>query len=297
MTSFTDLMQNGAAYGWLFVPSAILLGALHGLEPGHSKTMMAAFIVAIRGTISQAVLLALSATLSHTAIVWLIAVLALTYGAQWGLDANEPYFQLVSAAIIIGIALSMVYLTWRNQRAAKAAAHSHASSGCDFIKHQHGGHAHDQAHAAHGHDHDHDDRHAHAHPELDVTAADYADAHARAHAREIRERFTNRHVTTWQVALFGLTGGLIPCSAAVTVLLLCLQLQQFWLGMALVLCFGIGLALTLLASGVLAAWGLRHATNRWPWLDAAAQRAPYFSSAIVACVGLYMVYMAWTGLA
>jgi ABC-type nickel/cobalt efflux system permease component RcnA len=25
---------------WLYFPSAILLGALHGLEPGHSKTMM-----------------------------------------------------------------------------------------------------------------------------------------------------------------------------------------------------------------------------------------------------------------
>ncbi|MEQ1714521.1 MAG: hypothetical protein ABL907_00830, partial [Hyphomicrobium sp.] len=32
-------------------PVAVLLGALHGLEPGHSKTMMAAFIIAVRGTI------------------------------------------------------------------------------------------------------------------------------------------------------------------------------------------------------------------------------------------------------
>ena len=54
MTEFTALLQQGNA--WLFVPSAILLGALHGLEPGHSKTMMAAFIVAVRGTVGQAVL-------------------------------------------------------------------------------------------------------------------------------------------------------------------------------------------------------------------------------------------------
>ena len=57
MTSFADLIQHSS--GWLFVPSAILLGALHGLEPGHSKTMMAAFIVAIRGTVPQAALLGL----------------------------------------------------------------------------------------------------------------------------------------------------------------------------------------------------------------------------------------------
>ena len=48
MTDFATLLQGGNA--WLFIPSALLLGALHGLEPGHSKTMMAAFIVAVRGT-------------------------------------------------------------------------------------------------------------------------------------------------------------------------------------------------------------------------------------------------------
>ena len=60
MTDFASLLQQGNA--WLFIPSAILLGALHGLEPGHSKTMMAAFIVAVRGTLKQAVLLGLAAT-------------------------------------------------------------------------------------------------------------------------------------------------------------------------------------------------------------------------------------------
>ena len=74
MTSLTDLLQQGTAHAWLFVPSAILLGALHGLEPGHSKTMMAAFIIAVRGTVTQAVLLGLAATLSHTAVVWIIAL-------------------------------------------------------------------------------------------------------------------------------------------------------------------------------------------------------------------------------
>lgn len=125
----------------------------------------------------------------------------------------------------------------------------------------------------------------------------YEDAHQRAHAREIRERFAQQqNVTTWQIAMFGLTGGLIPCSAAITVLVLSLQLQKFWLGMALVLCFSIGLALTLLASGVIAAWGMRHAAKRWSGFDAFARRAPYFSSALVACVGLYVIYLGMSGL-
>ncbi|HEY5894622.1 MAG TPA: nickel/cobalt efflux protein RcnA, partial [Chthoniobacterales bacterium] len=73
MTSFQDLINQGAANAWFFIPSAIVLGALHGLEPGHSKTMMAAFIVAIRGTIRQAVLLGVSAAFSHSLIIWLLA--------------------------------------------------------------------------------------------------------------------------------------------------------------------------------------------------------------------------------
>ena len=64
MNDFLHAVQSGSANLWLFIPAAILLGAMHGLEPGHSKTMMAAFIVAIRGTIGQAVLLGLSAAIS-----------------------------------------------------------------------------------------------------------------------------------------------------------------------------------------------------------------------------------------
>ena len=81
VSEFSSLLQSGTS-AWLFIPTAILLGALHGLEPGHSKTMMAAFIVAIRGTVMQAVLLGLAATLSHTAIVWLLAFAGLYFGDQ-----------------------------------------------------------------------------------------------------------------------------------------------------------------------------------------------------------------------
>jgi nickel/cobalt exporter len=115
MTSLPDLLQQGTAHAWLFVPSAILLGALHGLEPGHAKTMMAAFIIAVRGTVTQAVLLGLAATLSHTAVVWVIALGGQYVGQEWGGAASEPYFQLASAVAIVGIALWMAWRTWRAQ--------------------------------------------------------------------------------------------------------------------------------------------------------------------------------------
>ena len=115
MTDLSQLVQQSSAHAWLFVPSAILLGALHGLEPGHSKTMMAAFIIAIRGTVLQAVLLGLSATISHTAIVWVIALAGLHFGQELSGQRSEAYLQLASAVIIIGIAGWMVWRTWREQ--------------------------------------------------------------------------------------------------------------------------------------------------------------------------------------
>ena len=55
------------------------------------------------------------------------------------------------------------------------------------------------------------------------------------------------------------------------------------------LCFSVGLALTLVLVGVAAALGLRHAASRWPGFEALAARAPYLSGAIVAAVGAYTI--------
>jgi nickel/cobalt exporter len=285
MASLTEVFNAGAANAWVFAPSAILLGALHGLEPGHSKTMMAAFIVAIRGTAAQAILLALAATVSHTAIVWAVALTGLYLGARWGGETQEAYLQIASGALIVAVAAWMTWRTWRGA-----------------------GHRHDDREHDHPHDHDHD--HAHPHPHDHVHAAERpgdaafehdlaliepsteADEHERAHALDINRRFANRNVTTGQIVLFGLTGGLIPCPASITVLLLCLQVGRFGLGAALVLCFSVGLALTLTLVGVGAALGMRHASARWPRIDALAARAPYLSGALVTVLGLLTL---WSG--
>jgi len=106
----------------------------------------------------------------------------------------------------------------------------------------------------------------------------------------------NREVTTGQIVMLGLTGGLIPCLASITVLLLCLQLKQFTLGVTLVLCFSIGPAATMVASGTIAALSVRHVSKRWSGFGTFARRAPYFSSALVIAVSLYTGYQAWLGL-
>ncbi|MGS4455465.1 nickel/cobalt efflux protein RcnA [Enterobacter roggenkampii] len=370
MTDFSALLQQGVANAWLFVPSAILLGALHGLEPGHSKTMMAAFIVAIRGTVRQAVMLGLAATLSHTAIVWMIALGGMYISRKFTAESAEPWFQLISAVIILGTAAWMFWRTWSGERLWKLEQEE---------EHAHGHHEHDETriidtghgkvelsifeegqlphwrfrtlsgqnwqtrdvslvtnrgkgtfsqvfdfvekdgfmestqaipephsfevrltlgHRGHVHDYDvtfHEHEHS-ALEGLDASSKEYQDAHEKAHANDIKKRFANRNVTTGQIILFGLTGGLIPCPAAITVLLLCIQVKEFSLGAALVLCFSIGLAITLVTVGAAAAYSVRQATKRWRGFDTLARRAPYFSSVLIALVGIYMGYHGWSGI-
>ncbi|EOG6098567.1 TPA: nickel/cobalt efflux transporter RcnA [Pseudomonas aeruginosa] len=374
MSGFAAILQQGTAHAWLYFPSAILLGALHGLEPGHSKTMMAAFIVAVRGTVKQAALLGLAATASHTAVVWLVAMVGMYFGNNLNAETTEPYFQLASAAIIIAIALWMLWRTWRGEQMWKFEqgdghhhGHDHAHDETRRVDTGHGrvelsifeegvaprwrmrflsDHRWDApdvalqtvradgrmqrfafvdrgeylesldeipephefnarlslGHAGHSHDYDLEfieHHHGHEDAELDgleLSVEGYQDAHERAHANDIRNRFANRDVTTGQIILFGLTGGLIPCPAAITVLLLCLQVKQVALGAVLVLCFSIGLALTLVTVGVAAAVGARQASNRWPWLASVARRAPYLSSVLIIAVGLYVGFHGWVGL-
>ena len=276
MDHFEQLARQGTLHAWLYIPAAILLGALHGLEPGHSKTMMAAFIIAIRGTVLQAVVLGLCAAFSHSLVIWLLAGLALHYGNQWNAESMEPYFQLGSAALIIGLAF---WMAWRTHRDIKAEARHHHD-------HEH--------HHGHEHEHEHEQGHGHSH-ETDL--AGYQDAHELAHAADIQKRFVGRTATYSQIALFGLTGGLLPCPAAFTIVLVCLQLKRFALGIAMVLSFSVGLAFTLVATGALAAWSLRHAEKRFSGLGSVARKLPYFSSAILTLMGLFIGIQGWLHLA
>jgi len=133
---------------------------------------------------------------------------------------------------------------------------------------------------------------------MEEEGAEPMDAHARAHANDIKRRFTDRRVTTGQIVMFGLTGGLIPCPAAITVLLLCLQVKQVAIGAVLVLSFSVGLALTMVSAGVIASISMHHLARRWSGgrLAGLASRAPYVSSAVIICMGIYLATMGLIGL-
>ena len=67
-------------------------------------------------------------------------------------------------------------------------------------------------------------------------------------------------------------------------------MKRVALGATLVLCFSIGLALVMVATGALAALSVRHVSRGWRGFDAWAHKAPYLSGALIMLVGIYMGY-------
>ena len=384
MTPIAELIQQGATNLWVFIPTAVLLGALRGMEPGHSKTMMASFIIAVKGTVGQAALLGLCAALSHSLIVWALAAAALKFGNDLIAEQAEPYLLLLSAVVVISVSIWMFVRTRRDELAAKA--HPQAPHGGEIINTGHGIfeleifetgtpprfrlHAYDSAMATKGFDHhdkvsietlrpngakqsfalqssgqylesdqeiaephdfevvlsmghrEHTHRfdvsfsegdhaqarggHGHGHHHHHAAGDDllggdgaYQDAHERAHANDIKRRFVGQKVTTGQIAMFGLTGGLVPCPASVTILMICLHLKRFTLGAVMVASFSLGLAISLISVGVIAAWGAQQVGKRYGRgrFSHFARKMPYFSSGLMAVVAVLMGMQAWVQIA
>jgi len=173
--------------------------------------MMTAFIIAVRGTVAEAALLRLAATVG-------------SLGSWFDRHAFRQPIGWRRCGTVFPDAIGLLDHRYRSLDARADLARATAAA---------------RRSGQHAHHHDHSQHQPHR------------DAHQLALADEIRRRFASGNVTTGQIVMFELSGGLIPCSAAIAVLVLCLQVSQIWLGVGLVLCFSIGLAITLIAAGVM----------------------------------------------
>jgi nickel/cobalt exporter len=240
MPDLAAIIQGSAAHAWLYLPFAVIIGALHALEPGHAKSLMAAYLVAIRGNATQAVTPGISAAVGHTIVVWGLAIAALAFGERYIVEQAEPWLTALSGILIVLLAARMLW--------ALRKRHSHA-------------HDHDHDHHHHGHHHH---GHSHAPPKI------------------------RGDVSTGQIVWFGFTGGLMPCPSAIAVLLVCVQLKAFTLGVAMVAAFSGGVGATLVAIGLAVVWSSGKLTKTWPGFDRMAQRLPYISVGLVMIVGVVM---------
>ncbi len=123
---------------------AVGLGALHALEPGHGKTVVAAYLVGTRGTLRQALSLGLIVTATHTAGVYLLGVVTLALSHYIVPERLYPWLGVLAGMLMTGLGCGL----FLRRYAGAPEAHHH-------------GHRH-----AHGHTHPHAQGSTHRHEPL-----------------------------------------------------------------------------------------------------------------------------------
>ena len=247
----------------LYLPSAIAIGALHALEPGHAKTLTAAYLIGTKGTKRHAALLGISVAVTHSLVVIGLSVLAVLLGRETMTDEAGFYLAVGSSVLVVLLGSWLLFKRLRTLSRARAIHHGHEQH------HDHGHHG-QSHHHEHGHNHEHlsDDEHARRHA---------ADLPAYVHAGE--------RPTLLQVIMFGAAGGLVPCPAAVSVMLLSLSLSESGMGLIMVLGFSLGLAITLVGLGLLIVSGITRLSGHGRFARFSVL-APAFAAAMVIISGI-----------
>ncbi len=227
--------------------SSFGLGALHALEPGHGKTVVGAYLIGSKGSVGDAVQLGLIVTLTHSGSVIILGALSTLAAAYFVPETVQKVLEVVSGLLIVAVGAWMLLARVRRLR-----AHDHGAD------HDHG----------HGAEHDHGHAHGgHGHSRASVPAA----------GKE-RPRFG-------QLLALGVSGGIVPCPAALAVLLAAVSLGQFARGLALVIVFSLGMAAVLVAIGITMVKAAHFASkyvaaSRW------TRVVPVVSAALIFAVGI-----------
>lgn len=110
----------------LTIITAFGLGALHALEPGHGKALLAFTLVGSRATVKQAAILAASLTFAHTIGVLILGIV-LFFGASFASESIYPWITLISGAAVAAIGARNLsrYLHARQRYADEGRAHVH----------------------------------------------------------------------------------------------------------------------------------------------------------------------------
>lgn len=201
--AFTQLMAGKQIGLGIMLIGALIaagLGALHALEPGHGKTIVAAYLVGSKGTARHAFLLGLIVTIAHTAGVYLLGGVTLFAQKYIMPDRLYPFLSVMSGILIAGMGI-YILLT---RVAGLDLSHSHGA----------GGHS---------------------------------------HGMFLSSR-PDKKIGGRELAALGITGGIVPCPAALVVLLSAVTVHRVAFGLFLIFAFSLGLAVVLIGMGLAAVY-------------------------------------------
>ena len=244
----------------LAVALAMALGALHAVAPGHGKTVMAAYLVGLRGTVRDAAVIGATVTLTHTAGVLALGLLLGTARAL-APERLYPWLGITSGLLLALLGVGVL-------RRVLGQGHS----------------------GDHDHHHDHDHPHGHGH---DYHQHDHGHTHGRPRPRDLVTLGFAGGLAPSPSALVVLLAATALGQAVLGVVLV----LAYGAGMALTLTAA-GLLLVR-AAGPVRRWRARRqpSTGRpLPWLGRAARLAPAGTAGLIMLGGLGLALRSAGGL-
>jgi nickel/cobalt exporter len=247
---FTQLITEQHLSLWFLFTAALIaigLGALHALEPGHGKTIVAAYLVGSRGTARHAVLLGMIVTASHTAGVFALGAITLYASRYIVPEQLYPWLGVFSGITIAVLGCYMFLRRWTGT----ATDHSHAPGT------------------------------SHVHWLFSGRSSNAIEEPSQT----MLEGGSERHVSSTQLFTLGITGGIIPCPAALIVLLSAFALHRVALGFFLIVAFSLGLAAVLIGFGMSMVYARRFMTHLQIDGPLTKRWLPLASSAFITILG------------
>jgi ABC-type nickel/cobalt efflux system permease component RcnA len=253
---FTELISTqGKLSFWVLFSAALIaagLGALHALEPGHGKTIVAAYLAGSRGTARHAVLLGIVVTAAHTAGVYLLGALTLYASRYIVPEQLYPWLGAISGLSVAGLGIFIFLRHWTGE----TGEHSHAPG----------------------------EQHSHW----------FLSMFKRATPTELAGRAAipgdskpvERALSLPELCMLGITGGIVPCPAALVVLLSAFSLHRIGFGLFLITAFSLGLAAVLVIVGLTMVYAKRVMSSRVRAGNTALRYLPFLSSAFMVVLGV-----------
>ncbi|MGD1022792.1 MAG: hypothetical protein ABR880_08410 [Candidatus Sulfotelmatobacter sp.] len=253
---FTELISTqGTLSLWVLLSAAFIaagLGALHALEPGHGKTIVAAYLVGSRGTARHAVLLGIVVTAAHTAGVFLLGAVTLYASRYIVPEQLYPWLGVISGLSVAGLGIFIFLRRWTGE----TGEHSHATG------------------------------EGHSHWLLSMFKRPTRVEAANGNGACGGPAPTERALSLRELCTLGITGGIVPCPAALVVLLSAFSLHRIGFGLFLITAFSFGLAAVLVIVGLGMVYAKRFMSTRVSSGSRALRYLPLLSSAFMVVLGL-----------
>jgi nickel/cobalt transporter (NicO) family protein len=253
--ALVSVERLSAAVVALSMLAAFFWGAAHALTPGHGKAVVAAYLIGARGTARHAGILGLTVTLIHTAGVFVLGAVTLYLSRYILPEVIYPWLSVASGLLIVLIGLALLYRHLDKMFHDRKAEHTH-------VEHTH---PHDGAHSPGG-------SRSHVH-------------HTHSHGGHSHLPVEGSKITWRGLVALGVSGGLVPCPAALVLLLGAISLDRLAFGMVLVLAFSAGLAIILTGIGLLMIYA-RKLFERFTFEARVPRLLPVVSASIITLAGV-----------